>query len=96
MLIELKGSAGDGLLSHSEFLAVRVDPALAQELLAAKVPFFGIVNYTGISPLLSWLILVMIFILVCGPRRAGQGDHVDRQNKAKVFVEKDITHRSVR
>jgi ATP-dependent Zn protease len=26
----------------------------------------------------------------CLSRRAGQGDHVDRQNKAKVFVEKDI------
>lgn len=46
MLIELKGSAGDGLLSHSEFLAVGVDPTLAQELLAAKVTFSG----TSITP----------------------------------------------
>lgn len=53
-------------MSHSEFLAVRVDRTLAQELLAAKVSFSGIVDYTGISPPLSWLILVMIFILVCG------------------------------
>ena len=78
------------------FTAIRVeDPALVQELEAAKVRFTGQVESKWFSTLLSWVVPAVIFFLIWGYaiRRMGgaAGGMLEiGKSKAKVYMEKDV------
>jgi cell division protease FtsH len=78
------------------FTAVRVtDPALVQELEAAKVRFTGQVESKWLSTLLSWIVPAVIFFVIWGyaMRRMGgaAGGMLEiGKSKAKVYMEKDV------
>jgi cell division protease FtsH len=75
------------------FATVRIDdPALVQELEAAKVPYTGKIENTWFTTLLSWVVPAVIFIGLWGflLRRLGpqQGLMSIGKSKAKVYMEK--------
>jgi cell division protease FtsH len=78
------------------FTAVRVaDPALVQELEAAKVRFTGQVESKWLSMLLSWIVPAVVFFLIWSyaMRRMGgaAGGMLEiGKSKAKVYMEKDV------
>jgi cell division protease FtsH len=78
------------------FTAVRVaDPALVQELEAAKVRFTGQVESKWLSTLLSWIVPAVVFFVIWSYaiRRMGgaAGGMLEiGKSKAKVYMEKDV------
>ncbi len=88
----LKEARPDG---RKTLFVLRVDPAMAKELEAAKVKFSGAPDNSWLATLLSWIVPVAIFFVFWSflSRRMGQGFGAAMsigQSKAKVFVEKDI------
>ncbi len=82
--------AGKG---EHRFVTVRVnDPALIQELEAAKVRFAGQVESTWFSTLLSWILPALVFFALWGffMKRMGAASGVLEigKSKAKVYMEK--------
>lgn len=80
---------------RKSLFVLRVDPAMARDLEAAKVKFSGAPDTSWLATLLSWIVPVAIFFAFWSflSRRMGQGFGAAMsigQSKAKVFVEKDI------
>ena len=87
-LAELQKGKGE-----HRFETVRVDdPALVQELEAAKVRFAGEIESTWLPTLLSWILPALIFFALWGffMKRMGAGSGVLEigKSKAKVYMEK--------
>ncbi|MGO9942135.1 MAG: ATP-dependent zinc metalloprotease FtsH [Rhodoblastus sp.] len=79
---------------RKSIFVLRVDPAIARDLEAAKVEFSAAPDTTWLSNLLSWIVPVAIFFAFWSflTRKMGQGLGAAMsigQSKAKVFVEKD-------
>ncbi len=79
---------------RKSLFVLRVDPAIARDLEAAKVEFSAAPDTTWLSNLLSWIVPVAIFFAFWSflTRKMGQGLGAAMsigQSKAKVFVEKD-------
>ena len=80
---------------RKNLFVMRVDPAIAQELEAAKVKFSGAPDTGWLTNLLSWIVPVAVFFVVWSflSRRMAQGfgsAMAIGRSKAKVFVETDI------
>lgn len=107
----LKSNGLDGLLPKKKieelkrfgegkehrFVTVRVDdPALVQELVAAKVRFAGVIESKWLSTLLSWILPAVIFVAIWGllMKRMGgaAGGFLEiGKSKAKVYMEKQTS-----
>jgi len=78
------------------FTSVRVnDPALVQELEAAKVRFTGQVESKWLSTLLSWIVPAVVFFAIWGfamKRMGGAAGGMLEigKSKAKIYMEKDV------
>jgi len=95
----IQGRLKDPQEGHpAQFLTVRVDPALAEQLAAHNVTFAGEIEDTFLYDLLSWVVPVLLFFglwLFLMRRFAerqgfGGGFMAIGKSKAKIYMEKDV------
>ena len=80
----------------TEFVTVRVDPAVAAELAKSGVQFTGTVENTLLRDLLSWIVPVVLFVALWWflirklAERQGMGGFMSiGKSRAKIYVETD-------
>ncbi len=83
-----------GQTSEVNFVTVRVDPELSEELSKHNIKFRGQVESTFLRDLLSWVLPIMIFMgiwyLLIRRLNPGAGVMTFGKNKAKVYAEHEI------
>nr|WP_102108105.1 ATP-dependent zinc metalloprotease FtsH [Kandeliimicrobium roseum] len=92
---EVTGSFRTPVNGKTEFVAVRVDPAFAEELAKYDVQITGARDQTWLSTLLSWILPILVFFALWSvffrrfAERQGLGGLVNvGKSRAKVYVER--------
>jgi len=91
----IRGVLTDG--EHRQFITMRVDPGIAEELAAQGVKFTGATEQTFLRDLLSWVLPVLLFFglwmfvfrKIAEKQGLGGGFMTVGKSKAKVYVETD-------
>jgi cell division protease FtsH len=95
----IQGTLKDPQEGHpQQFLTVRVEPELAEELAKHKVEFAGEIESTLLHDLLSWILPVLLFfgLWIVLMRRFAQRDGLGGgfmaigKSKAKIYMEKEV------
>src|SRR5579885_415755 len=93
----IRGSFKEPREGRTQFVTVRVDPALAQKLAEKGVRFTGAVESTFLRDVLSWVLPILLFfgswmfVFRRIAEKQGLGNFLPiGKSKAKVYVEKDI------
>src|SRR5579884_4523109 len=93
----IRGSFKEPREGRTQFVTVRVDPALAQKLAERGVRFTGAVESTFLRDVLSWVLPILLFfglwmfVFRRIAEKQGLGNFLPiGKSKAKVYVEKDI------
>ena len=96
----ISGTLKEPIQGRTRFTTNRVEPQLAAELEKAQVDFSG-VTQSGLAKLLGWLLPVLLFFGLWVfffrglAEKQGFGGMVSvGKSKARVFVERDSTHRT--
>ena len=91
----IRGVLTDG--EHRQFITMRVEPGIAEELAAQGVKFTGATEQTFLRDLLSWVLPVLLFFglwmfvfrKIAEKQGLGGGFMTVGKSKAKVYVETD-------
>ncbi len=87
----------EGQTTEANFLTVRVDPEISEELTKHNVKFRGQVENTFLRDLLSWIFPILIFFgiwyLLMRRLNPGAGVMTFGKNKARVYAENDVNTR---
>src|SRR3990172_5701191 len=97
----IRGVLTDG--EHRQFITMRVEPGIAEELAAQGVKFTGATEQTFLRDLLSWVLPVLLFFglwmfvfrKIAEKQGLGGGFMTVGKSKAKVYVETNVPFFSI-